>query len=73
VIKINWDEFKEYKKYSQREDNFEIALDFLKSYYNMSNPFDMYDALREDAIGEMMLSKRGISDAEGLENYLYKL
>lgn len=73
MVKINWDEFKEYKKHSHREDNFEILLEFMKSYYNMSSPFDVYDSLSVDGIGQMMLEKRDISDAEGLETYLFKL
>jgi len=73
VIRINWDEYKVHKKYSHRDDNFEILLDFMKSYYNMSSPMDIYDLLRSDEIAQMMLEKRDITDAEGLENYLYKL
>ena len=73
MVKINWDEFKEYKKHSHRDDNFEILLDFMKSYYNMINPVDIYDSLAVDGLGEMMLEKRDIIDAEGLESYLFKL
>ena len=70
---IDWDAFKEHKQHSVRNDNFEITLEFLKSYYNMTNPHDIYDALKEDDIGQMMLAKRNITDAEGLENILYKI
>jgi hypothetical protein len=73
MIKINWDEYKEHKKYSVRDDNFEILLEFMKSFYNMNNPTDIYDTFVEDDIASMMLEKRGIKDAEGLENYLFKL
>jgi hypothetical protein len=73
VIRINWDEYKIHKKYSNRDDNFEILLEFVKSYYNMSSPMDIYDLLRSDEIAQMMLEKRDIVDAEGLENHLYKL
>ncbi|MEJ2372486.1 MAG: hypothetical protein P8Y16_01550 [Sulfurimonas sp.] len=70
---IDWDAYKEHKQYSVRDDNFEIALEFLKSYYNMTNPHDIYDALKEDHIGQMMLDKRNITDAEALKNILYKI
>lgn len=70
--RINWDEYKEHKKYSVRDDNFEILLDFMKSYYNMNNPHDIFDALAEDDIAAMMLEKRDIRDAEDLENFLFK-
>jgi len=73
MIKINWDEYKEHKKYSVRDDNFEILLEFMKSFYNMNNPSDIYEVFREDETAVMMLNKRNIKDAEDLENYLFKL
>ncbi len=72
-MEINWAEFKEFKQYSVRKDNFETLLDFMKSYYNMVSPMDMYDVFSEDATAQMMLKKRNITDAEGIENYLFKL
>ncbi|WP_457749908.1 hypothetical protein [Sulfurimonas sp.] len=69
---INWAEYKEYKKYTTKKDNFAILLDFVKSYYNMTNPFDMFDMLSEDETAKMMLDKRNITDAEKLENYILK-
>lgn len=72
-MRIDWDAFKEHKQHSVRDDNFEIALEFMKSYYNMTNPHDIYDALKEDDIGQMMLNKRNITDAAGLETILYKI
>ena len=73
MIKINWDDYKEHKQYSMRNDNFEILLEFMKSYYNISNPTDIYNILAADDIASMMLEKRKIKDAEDLENYLFKL
>jgi hypothetical protein len=73
LIKINWAEYKEYKRYTHRDDNFAILLDFMKSYYNMSSPMDIYDVLRNDETAQLMLEKRKITDAEGLENFLFKL
>jgi len=70
---INWAEFKEYKKYSNRNDNFEILLDFIKSYYNMVNPREIYGLLSSDDTAQMMLEKRNITDAEDMENFLFKL
>lgn len=72
MAQINWDEFKAFKAHSHKEDNFEILLDFMKSYYNMIHAGDMYDMLVNDPLGQMMLEKRDISDAEGLENHLYR-
>ena len=73
MIKINWDEYKEHKKYSVRDDNFEILLEFMKSFYNMNSPMDMYEAFVADDIASMMLQKRNIKNIEDLENYLFKL
>lgn len=73
MARIDWDEYKEYKKLSVREDNFEILLEFIKSYYNMTNPSDIYEMLHADDIAQMMLDKRAIHDAEALENYLFKI
>jgi len=72
-MEINWTEFKEFKKYTVRNDNFETLLDFMKSYYNMMSPTDLYDIFKEDVTAKMMLDKRNITDAEGLENFLFKL
>jgi hypothetical protein len=73
LSRINWDEYKEHKKYSVRDDNFEILLEFMKSYYNMTSPYDMFEMLNEDDIAQMMLEKRSIADAEDLENFLIKI
>jgi hypothetical protein len=73
LVKIDWAEYKEYKKYSVRNDNFEILLEFIKSYYNTSSPTEIFNMLRVDDTAQMMLEKRSINDAEGLENFLYKL
>jgi hypothetical protein len=72
MAKIKWDEYKEYKKYSAKDDNFVILLDFIKSYYNITNPFDIFEILVNDETAKMMLDKRSIKDAEGLENFIFK-
>lgn len=73
MITINWKEFKEYKKHShKKDDNFEILLDFLKSYYNMTSPKEMYDTMINDEIAPMMLEKRDMHSASDLEEYLFK-
>ena len=72
MVKINWDEYKVYKQVSNKDDNFEILLDFIKSYYNMIGVFDIYDILMSDELAKMMLQKREIEDAQDLENYIYK-
>jgi len=73
MLKINWDEYKEHKKYTHRSDNFEILMEFMKRFYNIHSPAEMFNIFKEDEIASMMLKKRNITDAEGLENYLFKL
>ncbi|MBN2815282.1 MAG: hypothetical protein JXQ67_01265 [Campylobacterales bacterium] len=70
MVNIDWDEYKEYKQFSIRSENFEILLDFLKSYYNLVHPSDMFETMQADDIAQMMLEKRDIYDAASLENYL---
>ena len=72
-LEINWEEFKEYKKDIKTDkDNFRLLLDFIRSYYNMSNTFDIYNMLKHDDTANMMLEKREIIEAMSLEKYLYK-
>ncbi len=69
---FDWNEYKEFKKFTHKEDKLLIAVDFMKSYYNMSSQREMYNMLAEDDIGQMMLEKRDIRDAEGLENFMHQ-
>ena len=69
---IDWDEYKEFKKFSHKEDKLQIAIDFIKSYYNMNSPVDIYDMLKQDDIGQMFLERKDITDPEVLENYMFK-
>lgn len=72
VKNIDWSEFKTFRKASTKEqDNFMTLLDFLKSYYKMFNIQDIYDTLESDDTSKLMLEKRNIIDAEGIEKYLF--
>lgn len=68
---FDWDEFKEYKKYNRKNDKLELAIDFIKSYYNIQSASSIFEILVNDEIGKMMLEKRGISTPEGLENFMF--
>ncbi|MDD5372528.1 MAG: hypothetical protein PHO62_03765 [Sulfurimonas sp.] len=72
MIKIDWDEFKFFKSYNKKSDNFENLLDFLKSYYKMTSPKEMFATMREDDTAQLMLNKRELHSLEDLEKYLYK-
>jgi len=73
VKNIDWDEFKEFRATSTKEqDNFMTLIDFLKSYYNMFSALDIYETLKNDDTANMMLEKRSIVDAEGIESFLFK-
>jgi len=74
MITINWNEFKEIKKHRHGDgDNFDALLEFLKSYYNMTSPIDIFETLHNDDLSLMMLEKRSIAEAEDLESYLFKI
>ncbi len=73
MVTINWDEYKEYKKYSHKDDNFAVLLDFIASYYKITHPGDIYEIMESDNLSKMMLTKRDIADEIGLEDYIYKL
>jgi len=68
---FDWDEFKEYKKYNRKNDKLELAIDFIKSYYNIQSASSIFEILVNDEIGKMMLEKREISTPEGLENFMF--
>ena len=72
MASIDWDEYKEFKKFSHKEDRLQIAVDFIKSYYNMNNAVDMFTMLIEDDIGQMLLERKDIKDPEGLENFMFQ-
>jgi len=73
LIKINWVEFKSFKMHSnKRDDNFEVLLDFLKSYYNMTSPKEMYETMFYDETAQLMLKKRDLKSAEALEKHLFR-
>jgi hypothetical protein len=75
MSKIDWDEYKKFK-YERNNpdelDNFETLLEFLRSFYNKTSSFEVFDILNEDELGKMMLDKREMSRPEDLEKYLYK-
>ena len=73
LINIDWDEYKEHKKTTVRENKLEIVLEFLKSYYNMTNPSDIYETLKADDIGQMLLERYDITSDVSLEDTLFKM
>jgi len=72
LVAIDWEEFKEFKRFSQEQDKLKQTVEFIKSYYNISTVYDLFEMLKDDAIGEMLLNKREISDPEDLENFMFK-
>ncbi|MBU0721320.1 hypothetical protein KJ877_08255 [bacterium] len=71
MIAINWNEYKDFKTQAHTQgDNFDMLLEFLRSYYNMTNPVEIFETLNADELALMMLQKREISDAGDVESYL---
>ena len=74
MVTIDWTEFKEFRAHSmKKDDNFATMIDFLKSYYNMFSAEDIYQSLKHDDTANMMLEKRNITSAIGIEDYLFKV
>jgi hypothetical protein len=69
---FNWEEYKEFRQHTSQTDKLKIAIDFVRSYYNITNPQEIYDMLRFDDIGRMMLEKRDINSAHSLESFMYQ-
>ena len=75
MAQINWEEYKLYKQMREdphQLDNFQVLLEFIKSYYNKNSAFEIFKLLKEDELAAMMLEKRHIQEPEHLEDYLYK-
>ena len=71
MITFNWEEYKEFRNHTSQTDKLKIAIDFMRSYYNITNPQDMYEMLKQDEVGEMMLDKREIASGHDLESFMY--
>ena len=72
MLTFNWEEYKKFREFTSQTDKLKIAIDFMRSYYNVNSPQEMYDMLVRDDVGEMMLNKRDISDGHDLENFMYQ-
>ena len=75
MTRINWDEFKSFKRENDnvhKRDNFALLVEFLKSFYNVNDVYDLYDSLHNDELSNMMLQKRNITSVVILEKYLKK-
>ena len=72
MLTFNWDEYKEFRQHTSQTDKLKIAIDFMKSYYNITSPDEMYKMLQADDVGEMILNKREITSSDELENFMYQ-
>ena len=72
MTEIDWNEFKEYKKYNVQDDKLDMVVAFIKSYYNIQNAREIYNMLSVDDIGQMLIEKREIASAEGLESFMFR-
>ena len=70
MTSIELDEYKEHKKMSIRSDSFERLIEFMKSYYNMHNPDELFDTLKNDDTVVMMLNKCSITSAASMNQFL---
>ena len=75
TMKINWEEFKIYKKEMAhlKGDNFAKLVYFVRSFYNLKSALRIYELLSGDETSKMMLEKRSIDSAAKLEKYMNEL
>ena len=70
---IDWEEFKTFKAYSSKKgDNFEVLLDFLKSFYSITSSKELFEIMLDDDTAQLMLRKREFHCVEDLEKHLFK-
>ncbi len=70
---IDWEEFKIFKTYSSKKgDNFEVLLDFLKSFYSITSSKELFEIMLDDDTAQLMLRKREFHCVEDLEKHLFK-
>jgi hypothetical protein len=75
MMKINWDEFKAFKQdygNPHRRDNFGLLIEFLRSFYNVTDLYELYASLENDELSLMMMQKRQITSVTILEVYINK-
>ena len=76
MIEINWEEFKLHKQAKflkeNDKDNFDILIDFLRSYYKITSVNEIFETISQDEVGKLMLIKRNLTEIEPFEKYLYK-
>ena len=76
MVEINWEEFKVYKQTkflkADEKDNFDILIDFLRSYYKITSVLEIFNVIHQDEVGKLMLAKRELLEIEAFEKYLYK-
>ncbi len=71
-MSIDWDEFKFFKQYGKKSDNFETLLSFLEQYCKLNTPREIFLVMLEDDIAKMMLQKRDINSVGDMERYLFR-
>lgn len=72
MVEFSWEEYKEFRQTTSQTDKLKIAIDFMRSYYNITHPREMFNMLHADDIGEMMLNKRDIKSPDQLESFMYQ-
>ena len=72
MITFNWDEYKQFREHSYETDKLKIAIDFMRSFYNASSAQEMFEMLKRDDVGEMMLEKRDINSPSAFEQFMYE-
>ncbi len=74
MVKISWDGYKDFKaERNSKDDNFTTLIHFMKSYYNVTSPSEIFESFEGDELANRMLEKRAIYSIEELEAFILKI
>ena len=77
MIEIDWEEYKFYKKMRyqklQSKDNFDILIEFLKYHYKLTAAQEIFETIKADETGAMMLKKENSQRMNFLKNIFLKI
>ncbi len=75
MVRIDWDEYKSFRKEKEKggqRDKFFNLVCFIVNFYNIHSYERIYEIIKDDYVGDMMMKKNGISSILDLEEYVSK-
>jgi len=75
LVRIDWQEYRDFRKEKEiagQRDKFLNLVCFIISFYNIHSYERIYEIIKNDYVGNMMMQKNGINSVLDLENYVSK-